>query len=70
MKKLTEQILGPHQMLAQKGYSFCIGLPQNMKIHSVFPAGALRKAATNPLSGQTNPAATPIYITTDVEYKI
>ena len=66
-KKLSEQMAGPYPVVEKKGHSFKVGLPASMKIHPVFPAGILRRAAENPLPGQVNKPEPPIHVTEDTE---
>ena len=54
-------------MVEKKGYSFKVELLASMKIHPVFPAGILRRAAENPLLGQVNKPEPPIHVTEDTE---
>ena len=41
-----------------------------MKIHPMFPAGILRRAAENPLPGQVNKPEPPIHVTEDAEQEV
>jgi len=69
-KKLSEQMAGPYPVVEKKGHSFKVGLPASMKIHPVFPAGILRRAAENPLPGQVNEPEPPIHVTEDAEWEV
>ena len=69
-KKLSEQMAGPYPVVEKKGHSFKVGLLASMKIHPVFPAGILRRAAENPLPGQVNEPEPPIHVTEDAEWEV
>ena len=69
-KKLSEQMAGPWPVLAKEGHSYRLGLPLSMKIHPVFPAGNLRRAANDPLPGQHNDPPPPIKVVADNEWEV
>jgi len=57
-------------MLAKESHSYRLDLPLNMKIHPVFPAGNLRRAANDPLPGQHNDPPPPIKVVVDNEWEV
>lgn len=69
-RKLAEQMAGPYPITQEEGHSFRVGLPPSMKIHPVFHANILRKAASNPLPGQINEPEPPIHVTEDAEWEV
>ena len=69
-KKLDNQNEGPFKILKKVGHSYQLKLPDSVKVHDVFYADRLRKAADDPLPGQRNPEPGPVYITDDAEYEV
>ena len=61
---------GPFKILERIGHSYRVELPDSIKVHNVFPADRLRKAADDPLPGQINEPPPPIEITGDQEYEV
>ena len=61
---------GPWEILAKKGHSYRIKLPESMKIYLVFSAEYLRRDLGNLLPGQKNAPPPPIQVTADKEYKV
>ena len=58
-------------MITEKvGHSFRLALPENMKVHNVFPPEKLRLAANDPLPGQNNEEPLPINVTGDDEWEV
>ena len=53
---------GPYEIIEKCGHSWKVKLPESMKIWPIFHAQLLRKAATNPLSGQVNEPPPPIQV--------
>lgn len=51
-RKLSEQKAGPFKIKEAKGNAFELDLPESIKVHLVFNADKLRKAADDPLPGQ------------------
>ncbi len=47
-------MLGPGEVIENKGVSVELQLPQSMKIHNVFHLNLLQKASTDPLTNQVN----------------
>jgi hypothetical protein len=69
-KKLDQQMAGPYEVLEQVGYSWCIKLPDSIKVYNVFPSDRLYKAPQDPLPGQVKEPLPPIQVTGDAEYKV
>jgi hypothetical protein len=55
-------MLGPFKVLEVVETSYCLQLPTAMRIHDVFYPSLLRKAAEDPLPGQTNEPPQPIMV--------
>jgi hypothetical protein len=68
--KLDRQNAGPYKIVAMRGYSYELDLPEYMKMHPVFSADRLRKAPDNPLPGQEEPPEPPIEINGEPEYTV
>ena len=51
-QKLDQQMSGPYKIIAKEGHSFRLELPDSIRVHPIFPAEKLRKAATDPFPGQ------------------
>ena len=60
----------PYRITCQVGHSFEVALPDTIKVHNVFSADRLRKAANDPLLGQVNEPLLPIVIVTDQEWEV
>lgn len=69
-KKLDNQMAGPFPITEQVGHAYRLELPQDMKIHDVFSLDKLRKAADDPLPGQTKEPPEPIEINGDQEWEV
>ncbi|KAM3065105.1 hypothetical protein ACMFMG_012250 [Clarireedia jacksonii] len=69
-KKLDYPTGGRFKVLERIGHSYRLDLPSTMRIHDVFPADKLRKAADDPLPGQYNEPPPPINITGTDEYEV
>ncbi|POS82116.1 hypothetical protein EPUL_006419, partial [Erysiphe pulchra] len=69
-RKLDHQQRGPFRITSMKGSSYKLDIPSSWRIHPVFSANLLRKAATNPLPGQTCENPSPVNIVGDDEYEI
>lgn len=69
-RKLDYPTNGRFKVLEKIGHSFRLELPDTMRIHDVFPADKLRKAASDPLPGQYNEPPPPINITGNEEYEV
>jgi transposase InsO family protein len=69
-RKLDYPTNGRFKVLEKIGHSYRLELPDTMRIHDVFPADKLHKAADDPLPGQYNEPPPPINITGDDEYEV
>jgi transposase InsO family protein len=69
-KKLDYPMGGRFKVLEKIGHSYRLELPDTMRIHDIFPAEKLRKAADNPLPAQYNEPPPPINITGTDEYVV
>ena len=63
-------MLGPFEVIGNKGVSVELQLPQSMKIHNVFHPNLLRKASTDPLTNQVNEPPPPIIINNEEEWEV
>ncbi len=66
-KKIDHKMLGPFEVIGNKGVSMELQFPQSMKIHNVFHPNLLRKASTDPLTNQVNKPPPPIIINNEEE---
>ena len=69
-RKLSAQQAGPFKIRSKRYHSYELELPASWKIHNVFHASLLRKAATNPLPGQVVKPPAPINVTGEDEWEI
>ena len=68
--KLDNNNTGPFKIIAKKGHSFQLRLPDSMKINLVISLDKLRKSARDPLLGQVNKPKDLVEITGDIKYKV
>lgn len=68
--KLDNQLAGPYPIVAMKGHSYVIDLPQHMKMDNVFHADRLRKDPQDPLPGQKKEPEEPIEINGEKEWTV
>ena len=69
-KKLANQKAGPFPVVEKVGHSYRLELPASMKIHPIFSPDKLRRAATDPLPGQTTEPPEPITINDEQEWEL
>jgi predicted aspartyl protease len=67
--KLDQKLYGPYPIKELRGHSYQLELPASMKIHDVFHADRLRKAA-EPIQGQEDPEQPPIEIDGEPEWTV
>ena len=63
-------MLGPFEVIGNKGVSVELQLVQSMKIHNVFHPNLLRKALTDPLTNQVNEPPPPVIINNEEEWEV
>lgn len=68
--KLDNPMSGPWTILAKKGYSYKLDLPETWKIHPVFAPDRLRKAPDDPLPGQELQLEPPIEVNGEHEWEV
>ena len=68
--KLDNNNAGPFKIIAKKGHSFQLRLPDSMKINLVISLDKLRKSARDLLLGQVNKPENLVEITGDIKYKV
>ncbi|OJD15207.1 hypothetical protein ACJ73_09001, partial [Blastomyces percursus] len=69
-KKLDNQMGGPWPIIERIGNSFKVALPNSVKVHPVFSLDKLRRAAKDPLPGQTLDEEPPIEVDGQLEYTV
>ena len=69
-KKLDDKQLGPFKILAHKGHSYQLDLPESMRNYGVFHVKLLRKDPDNPLPGQINPPPQPTVVADEEEWPV
>ena len=69
-KKLDDKMLGPFRIIGKGGHSYELELPVTMKTEKVFHTSLLRKAAEDPLVGQTIAPPPPIIVDGADEYEV
>jgi hypothetical protein len=69
-RKLDHKWIGPYKVRKVVKGACHLELPQSMKIHDTFHTSLLRMAATDPLTGQTQPPPPPITIDEEEEYEV
>jgi hypothetical protein len=65
--KLDYQMAGPYEVLEKVGHAFRVKLPESVKVHPVFSADKLCKAASDPLPGQKNDLPPPVRVSREEE---
>ena len=63
-------MLGAFKVLKAVGTSYRLQLPTTMRIHDVFHPSLLRKAADDPLPGQTNEPPQPVVVDDEDEWEV
>ena len=61
---------GPYKILEKVGNSYKIDFPESMRIHRIISPDQLRKAANDPLPGQTNEPPPLIIIKKEQEWEV
>ena len=61
---------GPYKILEKVGNSYKIDFPESMRIHRIISPDRLRKAANDPLPGQTNEPPPLIIIEKEQEWEV
>ena len=69
-RKLDHQMAGPYEILEKVGHAFQVQLPKSIKVHPVFSANKLYKAATDPLPRQKNDPPLPIQVSGEEEQEV
>jgi Chromo (CHRromatin Organisation MOdifier) domain len=69
-RKLDYQMAGPYEVLEKVGHAFRVKLPESVKVHPVFSADKLRKAASDPLPGQKNDPPPPVRVSGEEEWEV
>lgn len=69
-RKLGEQNEGPFEIIEKVGNSYRLALPDSMKIHPVFSPDKLRRAANDPLPGQSTEPPKPVQIHGENEWEV
>ncbi|KAL1954088.1 hypothetical protein VTO42DRAFT_1776 [Malbranchea cinnamomea] len=69
-RKLGEQNEGPFEILERVGNSDRLALPDSMKIHPVVSPDKLRRAANDPLPGQSIEPLNPVQIHGKDEWEV
>ncbi|SPQ18667.1 7463b66d-3a16-4f9c-8422-7d3bc2e3325b [Thermothielavioides terrestris] len=67
--KLDYPVAGPFPIVAKKGHSYKLKLPDTWKLHPVFTPDRLRKAPNNPLPGQELQPEPPIEVDGELEWQ-
>jgi hypothetical protein len=68
--KLDYPVAGPFPIVAKKGHSYKLKLPDTWKLHPVFTPDRLRKAPNNPLPGQELQPEPPIEVDGELEWQV
>ena len=69
-RKLSEQNAGPFRIKERRGNAFVLDLPDSIKVHPVFNADKLRKAASDPLPEQQNEEPPPVEVDGEHEWEV
>ena len=68
--RLDSQWAGPYRIVAARGFSYEVDLPESVRVSRTFHASQLRKAPVNPLPGQRATPAPPEIVEGELEWTV